>query len=327
MKHYSKLARHLEQVHINELDVQRALAYNKKSTEMKQVWREIMNRGDFAHNAKVLEKQEGEIIPFKRPTKEKDGMKYVQCETCMGTFLGSDLWRHVKKCHPDERENKKLKRYHQVSSASLLPFSAEAAEDFREKILNRMSNNIVSLIARNDCDIVGFGQKLFKKYAKNPHQHQYIRQKMRELARFLSSVRAANSTIKSLRDCIDSTKFSLCIDAVRELCGYNKVDFSFKVPSLAKKLGHSLHKVARKVKIAAAKNGDIELKRKAECFIGVYLEEWESEISHAAIETLEVKKYNKPTRIPFSKGSEGTYNAPKKKSRRVCKCIRHISSH
>ncbi|KAL4221113.1 hypothetical protein ACF0H5_019373 [Mactra antiquata] len=301
MNHYAKLARHLEQVHSTEFEVKKALAYDKNSAERKQVWRDIMNKGDFAHNANVLQNQKGEIIPFKRPSKVTDGVKYAQCESCLGTFLGSDLWRHVKKCHPDKTQNsKKLKRYHQISSVALLPFSSEAADDFREKILNRMTNDAISLIARNDGEIVEFGQKMFMKYAKNPHEYQYIRQKMRELARFLSYVRAANQTIETLRDCIDSTKFSVCVKAVRKLCGYNEDDYTFKVPSLAKKLGHSLHRVARQLKIKAAKTGYEDLKKKAKGFIEVYLEDWDSEVSHAALETLEIKKYNKTSRIPLA---------------------------
>ncbi|XP_060590855.1 uncharacterized protein LOC132745869 isoform X2 [Ruditapes philippinarum] len=300
-KQYPKLARHLEQVHANEIDVQRALAFNKNSKERKEVWREIMNRGDFEHNVDVLEKQQGEIIPFKRPSRQVDGLKYVQCATCFGTFRSSVLWRHVKNSHPESvKKTTKLKKHHQVSSAALLPVAGVVADKFRDFILNRMANDKVSLVARNDNDIVRFGQKMFQKTATNHHQNQYVRQKMRELARFLVSVRAIDNTVTTLRDCINSIKFSACVKAVKELCEYNEDDFTFKIPSLAKKIGHSLHKVARQVRTEAAKTGDGELRRQAKSFIEVYIEDWETEISHFALQTLETEKYNKPKRIPLA---------------------------
>lgn len=46
--------------------------------------------------------------------------------------------------------------------------------------------------------------------------------------------------------------------------------------------------------------GDKQLQTKAESFIEIYKSEWKIEISHHALETLEVKKYNKPLRLPFA---------------------------
>lgn len=181
-----------------------------------------------------------------------------------------------------------------------MPVSSAVSEPFREHIVTRMANDDVSLTARNDKDIVYFGQRMFQKHAKNPHQFSYIRQKMRELARFVQSARVIDPTIVKLRDCIDPLKFPVCVKAVNHLCGYDENTMLFATPSLARKVGHSLHKVARKIKIEAATSGDKDLREKAVHFIEVYVEEWDTDVSHAALETANIQKYNKPTRVPLA---------------------------
>jgi len=130
-------------------------------------------------------------------------------------------------------------RKHQVASAAIMPVSKVAEPAFRENVLDKMSNDKMSLIARNDSEICLYGQRMYKKYGKHRHQHQYIRQEMRQLARFLNSARAVDSSVLTLQDCIDSTKFSVCVEAVKNLCGYDSKEMTFTTPSLAKKIGHA----------------------------------------------------------------------------------------
>jgi len=68
-------------VHSDEIDVQRALAYDKNSKERKSMWKDVMNKGDFAHNCKVFYGEKGEIIPYKRPSKATDATNYAECST------------------------------------------------------------------------------------------------------------------------------------------------------------------------------------------------------------------------------------------------------
>lgn len=259
LKQYSKLARHLQQVHSKELEVQRALSYNTSSKKRKEAWKNLMCKGDFAHNIKVFEEGSGESIPCKRPRIEKEGTCYVQCKQCLCTYLSSDLWRHDKKAHPENKPTTKSKYHHQIESASLMPVSNAANQKFREKILDKMANDDVSLIARTDYDIVVFGQRKFLKYARNIHQYNHIRKQMRELARFVQSARKTDSSIVSLRNCVHPQKFDTCVRAVKSLCCFNESTQLYGIPSLAKKIGHSLHKVAVKVKTDAMAKGDKQL--------------------------------------------------------------------
>ena len=49
-KSYPKLAKHLQQVHSGELEVQRALAFEKSSRERREAWKSLLQKGDFSHN-------------------------------------------------------------------------------------------------------------------------------------------------------------------------------------------------------------------------------------------------------------------------------------
>ncbi len=68
-KPYSKMARHLESAHEDKGDVAKALSFPKGSKQRKKHLDFIRNRGNYAHNAAVMESGRGELVPFKRPPK------------------------------------------------------------------------------------------------------------------------------------------------------------------------------------------------------------------------------------------------------------------
>ena len=53
-KQISKMARHLEQVHADELEVAKVLNLTKKFKERKAAWAALVNKGDFNHNYSVI---------------------------------------------------------------------------------------------------------------------------------------------------------------------------------------------------------------------------------------------------------------------------------
>ncbi|KAH3779598.1 hypothetical protein DPMN_157401 [Dreissena polymorpha] len=94
-KLYPKLPRHLEKVHSKEVEVQRALAFEKGSKERKEAWKSMRNKGNFAHNMMVYNKGKGQVIPCKRPLTSIEETNYIQCKECKGTYRRSELWRYV----------------------------------------------------------------------------------------------------------------------------------------------------------------------------------------------------------------------------------------
>ncbi|KAL3857977.1 hypothetical protein ACJMK2_012599 [Sinanodonta woodiana] len=116
-----------------------------------------------------------------------------------------------------------------------------------------MANDTISFIARMNVTIVSFGEKMFAKCAKQPHQFQYVKQKIRELVRFLLVARDTNPSIISLKDCINPPIFKDVIRAVRETCKFDGMDGTYGAPSLALKLWHSFRKCAGLLKSQAYK--------------------------------------------------------------------------
>ncbi|KAG7487017.1 hypothetical protein JOB18_044609 [Solea senegalensis] len=97
-KAYVKMARHLERAHHNKLDVAKALSLPKGSLERKKQLEYIRNRGNYAHNAAVIESGKGELVPFKRPSKDAQGKDFMHCAYCQALFTRKVLWRHKRSC-------------------------------------------------------------------------------------------------------------------------------------------------------------------------------------------------------------------------------------
>ncbi|KAL3884710.1 hypothetical protein ACJMK2_024822 [Sinanodonta woodiana] len=116
--------------------------------------------------------------------------------------------------------------------------------------------------------IVNFAENMFAKCAKQPHQFQYVKQKMRELARFLLLTRDPNASIISLMDYINRPIFKDVIRAARETCKFDGLDLFLK-------LGHSLNKCAGILKIQVIQAEDPIMKQKVLDFLLCFIrQEW-----------------------------------------------------
>ena len=95
---------------------------------------------------------------------------------------------------------------------------------------------------------------LTKTFAKSGHQvqhHQYIKQKATELGRFRLQIKELDTSVRMLKDCIDPTRLSLAVNAVKTVSGYKEDAGKYTTPSLALKL-----KAARYVKSEACQSQD-----------------------------------------------------------------------
>ena len=98
-----------------------------------------------------------------------------------------------------------------------------------------------SLLQKNDNLIVEYARKLIQ--SKGMQKKAYIKDKVREVTRFLIQVRKSSGPGKEnlcMKDCINPTYFSLCLSAVKELTGFDEGTASYRVPSLALKISHAL---------------------------------------------------------------------------------------
>ena len=106
-KEFLKIGRHLEQVHKDFPEVDKALSYEKNSKERKKELDRIRLLGNFVHNNKVLERNEGELKVVRRPPHNIKGnpIDYLSCQYCYGFIHKGVLNRHVRTCEfVDERK-------------------------------------------------------------------------------------------------------------------------------------------------------------------------------------------------------------------------------
>ncbi|CAL8266038.1 unnamed protein product [Lota lota] len=167
------------------------------------------------------------------------------------------------------------------------------------KMLSHMNDDNIARVVRNDFGLLQFANSLYNKHGQDKSKHEYIRQKIRELGRFLITLRKTRPDM-SLEDAVKPIHFMDVIKAVKETAGFNKDQHTYRTPSLALKIGHSLLKVGEIFHCHALMTEDTELAQCTKAFRKLYQTKWAEYISHTALCTISESKYNKPTKLPLT---------------------------
>ncbi|XP_073667997.1 uncharacterized protein [Paramisgurnus dabryanus] len=294
-KPQSKLARHLE-MHKTEAEVMEALSYPKRSVNRRRLLEKLRNRGNFQHNLEVLKNGTGQI-KLKRFSKQS---KFIHCLYCKGMFSRKELWRHTRRCHfMPERAS------HESTKAKVLGLATTAQSVFSEsiskgvwKLLDPMRQDDITAVVRNDFGILQLAQTLYNKHGNDPTKHEYVRQKLRELARVLLVLRG--DSIYTIEDAVKPGNFYKVVNAVKKVSGFDEENHTYTAPSLALKIGHSLQKIADIIYSRALMTENDNLIKSTEAFKSLYAAKWCELVSHSALNTLSEKKFNKPSTLPFT---------------------------
>uniref|UniRef100_A0AAV2J3B9 Uncharacterized protein n=1 Tax=Knipowitschia caucasica TaxID=637954 RepID=A0AAV2J3B9_KNICA len=167
------------------------------------------------------------------------------------------------------------------------------------KILSSIKVDEIGLTLRNDLSIVHFAQSLYNRHGQDPTKHEYMRQKLREVGRLLVCLRH-DFSIHSLEEAIKPCNFQNVVQAVQKVAGFDEEKLSYRTPSLALKLGHTLNKICDIIQCRALMAEDDRLVKSAETFSKLYTSKWCELVSHSALNTLSTLKYNKPSTLPFT---------------------------
>ena len=309
-KKYSKLARHLEDVHGEEMEVSRVAALKpdrqkdnkdairKKEEERKRLFSIVRKRGDFNHNCQVLKDGKGTFIPEWRPSKPVAHTEYLFCEFCLGAYHKRKLKKHMVRC-TEKPDGLKIGRNVQ-SLASMFLYTPDCASDALKLILDKMLVDDVSRCVKSDPTIIKYGNKMCSKLRLEGDQQHHISNKMRELARLVLEARKGCSSIASLKDCLQPKNFEFVIEAATELAGWNDEEGYMEVPSIGIKLGYSLKKCVAIVKSEGIINNLKSLKIQCDDFKELLAYSWNDEINRAARTTLDKRKWNKPKLLPLT---------------------------
>lgn len=299
-KPFAKMARHLERAHEDKSDVTKALSFPKSSKERKQQLDYIRNRGNYAHNAAVMESGKGQLVPFKRPPKEVQGNDFMHCAYCQGLFTRKVLWRHMRSCRlkPGSVAPKPGKNRVQ----SMCTYTGPVPEHISKqlwRVISAMNPDPITDVIKNDQVIIDAGQHLLNKGGTSAKNHQFVREKMREMGRLLHNARRV-TTIKKMEDFINPKKYMETVKAVKFTCGYDSETAKFVIPSLANKLGNALVKVSKLLKAQGLISNNKELVKNASDFQDVHQEKWNEMISATALRNIREAKWNVPTLMPFT---------------------------
>ena len=162
-----------------------------------------------------------------------------------------------------------------------------------------MIDGTVKLTAKADPLIVQYTAKLIDR--KGMEKRAHIRDKVRELARFLLEMRK-QPELKSItmEECIHPIHFRNCVVAVKSLAGFNEETAVYVKPSVALKLGRALSKLTKLVKITALELRDDDRMKDADNFHELCTLQWSDEVGCKARQVIQDRKRNKITMLPLS---------------------------
>ncbi|KAL6476808.1 hypothetical protein MHYP_G00153070 [Metynnis hypsauchen] len=297
---YAKMARHLEHAHQDKSDVAKALSFPKGSKQRKTQLDYIRNRGNYAHNAAVMESGKGKLVPFKRPPKEVQGNDFIHCAYCQGLFTRKVLWRHIRSCRlrPGSVAPKPGKNRVQSMCTYTGPVPSTISKQ-QWGVMSAMNPDPITNIVKNDQVIIDVGQHLLNKGGTSAKNEQSVREKMREMGRLIRNARKV-TTLKKMEDLINPKKYMETVKAVKLTCGYDSETNKFLIPSLANKLGNTLVKVSKLLKAQGLISNNDKLVKNASEFQDVHQAKWNELISATALRNIREAKWNVPTLMPFT---------------------------
>ena len=179
-----------------------------------------------------------------------------------------------------------------TASKLLLPNQAGGGTEHMHVVLFAMRSDLISRIVKSDSTICLFDEKLCDKHAHDPHQHNFIRQKLCELGRLVEDLQINDdSPDKFLKDFIKPSYYRMVVMACKSVSGFDSIFNKYGTPSLALKLGHSLCKCAKLLLGQAIEHRNKEQQVMANEFMRLLEMYWGDDMSSNAIRTLnEAKK-------------------------------------
>ena len=294
-----RLPRHLYTAHSDEIEVAEIMATKDKDKKMSLITK-VRNLGNELHNREVLSNASGSLAVVYRPSHEREtsDSAYIPCQYCHGYFGRGQLWRHVRKCKCRPEHSKSTLR--PVTAGNLLlPCTSNPGVS---EVINGMTRGIEQTVVKHDLVLQKLAANLLSRVGHSKHHLNYIRSRLRKLARMLVLVRHTNQDLQeaSLETVIAPEHFRAVLEAVKTMAGYNSKDHSFTAPSVAINIGHDLEKCAAMLQSIAVEQQNPMLEKRAQSFSHLYASEWNDEISGTARRVLQTRKMNKPMLLPVA---------------------------
>ena len=274
--------------------------------EVQKMRKVLRQRGDYAHNIDVIQRQCGEMILTRRERcDEFNSTWYRPCPHCLEWLRISSLKKHSPTCL--DAESHVSKEDMMIKSDVLLGLiTPNASDKLIREVFSIMRRDEETAIAQSDGLIVALGEKWLKMNISNKVRRKYYTsEKMRRSARFLLEVRKlADKPTLTFNDCIKGTMFDICCEAALRLAKKNIDDEEdLASPTEALKMGFDLMKLVDiKEGFALKKGGSghaaIE-KQDCKSFFRLMKIEWTAKVSKLAHNSLRERHLNKKVYLPL----------------------------
>lgn len=118
-----------------------------------------------------------------------------------------------------------------------MPSSARVGKKFEEHVLSHLRLDSLYFVIRNDEYILKLGKRLYDDVGTGEESGNYVRQKMKELARILVQYcKLSLNDSATLLSCLKPEKMKLFIEAIKQVAGFNDESMLFETPTLVKKV-------------------------------------------------------------------------------------------
>ncbi|KAH3755849.1 hypothetical protein DPMN_190548 [Dreissena polymorpha] len=182
------------------------------------MYEKIRNVGNHLHNVKVLRDGQGQLFVSyrQRHNQRVAADEYGPCPYCYGYYPKKILWRHTQRCKftnaAGSRKRLALERQPAIIKIKRRKHYFKTSNRVHEKRRNKS-------YSQSDNTILAFGEKFCTKRGHDEEQHNYIRQKLREVGRLLKDMRSCSGKVeKSLENVMYPDAFKFITQSCKKRC-------------------------------------------------------------------------------------------------------------
>ncbi|XP_066596013.1 uncharacterized protein [Prorops nasuta] len=281
--HQTKLSRHLSRKHGDIKEVKEFLLIPKGRRERKMLINIIRKQSQFYYNTNS-QANKGELKVMRRPNEKlnKRAVDFAFCPQCKGSYSKSSLRYHFRTCN--KKRNKSNRNILTKSRQTAGRIHEVACDVLRQRVFPTLREDTITKTIRYDELCILFGNKLCDKY-KDAHFYDMIRQRLRQIGRFLYEIKKRDSDINDLFSVLHPKYYKLCIQTIQTLAGINETGNGFKTPSTATAMGTLLKQISKRAITVYILRDDKEKLELVEKFLKLITEDYSSSIARVAIET------------------------------------------
>ena len=252
----AKLVRHLKLKHRNEQMVEE-LVNEKDEAKKKRLILKLRNLGNHKNNSKVTKAGEGVFVVAHRPKEAESYDKYIPCRYCFGYFATKSIWKHKCLLAPMTDSGAKVMRVRKGARNLSGRTQEGSVEVGFAGLLNGMRQDEIGTLAGKDHLILQLGRSLCERFGADRDQFNYVRGKMRQVARLLQELRrTCGKNMSSMSDFIHPTQFSEVAAAAKRVAGFQDDTGQYHAPSSALRSGAVIRSLAEIKQAEGLEHGD-----------------------------------------------------------------------